>query len=81
MFEDSVLISFIYMFQYILEDFPRAPVVKTPCFRCRGLRFDHWSGEDLACHVVCPPSEKFQKISCISFYLLNDAKVDFKVET
>lgn len=25
MFEDSVLISFIYMFQYILEDFPRAP--------------------------------------------------------
>ena len=76
-----MLISFIYMFQYILEDFPRAPVVKTTCFYCRGLRFDHWSGKDLACHVVCPPSKQFQKINCIRFYLLNDAKVDFKVET
>ena len=26
------------------EDFPGGPVVKTPCFQCRGLGFDPWSG-------------------------------------
>ena len=25
-------------------DFPGAPVVKTPCFHCRGHRFNPWSG-------------------------------------
>ena len=25
-------------------DFPGGPVVKTPCFQCRGHRFDSWSG-------------------------------------
>ena len=27
-----------------LWDFPGGPVVKTPCFHCRGHRFDPWSG-------------------------------------
>ena len=25
-------------------DFPGSPVVKTPCFHCRGHGFDPWSG-------------------------------------
>ena len=25
-------------------DFPGSPVVKTPCFHCRGCRFNPWSG-------------------------------------
>ena len=27
-----------------LRDFPVGPVVKTPCFQCRGRRFDPWWG-------------------------------------
>ena len=27
-----------------LWDFPGSPVVKTPCFHCRGLGFDPWPG-------------------------------------
>lgn len=27
-----------------LWDFPGSPVVKTPCFHCRGLGFDPWLG-------------------------------------
>ena len=26
------------------RDFPGGPVVKTPCFQCRGHEFDPWSG-------------------------------------
>ena len=26
-----------------LRDFPGGPVVKTPCFHCKGHRFDPWS--------------------------------------
>ena len=26
------------------EDFPGGPVLKTPCFHCRGRGFDPWSG-------------------------------------
>ena len=34
-------------------DFPRGPVVKTPCFHCRGHMFKTWSGnEELTCRVV-----------------------------
>ena len=25
------------------RDFPGSPVVKIPCFQCRGHRYDHWS--------------------------------------
>ena len=28
----------------IIHNFPGGPVVKTPCFQCRGLRFHPWSG-------------------------------------
>ena len=27
-----------------LQDFPGTPVVKTPCFHCRGLGLHPWSG-------------------------------------
>ena len=27
-----------------VRDFPGSPVVKTPCFHCRGRRFDPWVG-------------------------------------
>ena len=26
------------------RDFPGGPVAMTPCFQCRGLEFDPWSG-------------------------------------
>ena len=29
----------------IMENFPGGLVVKTPCFQCRGHRFDPWSGK------------------------------------
>ena len=29
---------------YYNWDFPGSPVVKTPCFQCRGCGFDPWSG-------------------------------------
>ena len=39
----------------IVWNVPGSPVVRTPCFHCRGLRFDLWLGnEDLACCVVQP---------------------------
>ena len=28
-----------------LRNFPGGPVVKTPCFHCRGQGFDPWSGD------------------------------------
>ena len=39
-----------------VTDFPGGPVVKTPCFWCRGRKFDPWSGRrfnpwsDPTCH-------------------------------
>ena len=40
-------------------DFPGGPVVKTPCFHCRGLRFNPWPGnQDVACHKVWPKKKK-----------------------
>ena len=36
-------------------DIPGGPVVRTPCFHCRGHRFDSWSGyQDSACCTVRP---------------------------
>jgi len=32
-------------------DFSGGPVVKTPCFQCRGYRFDSWSRE-LSSHML-----------------------------
>ena len=33
------------------RDFLSGPVVKTPCFQCRGHRFDPWLGnQDSSCH-------------------------------
>ena len=34
-------------------DFPGGPVVRMPCFHCRGHRFNSWSwNQDPACHSV-----------------------------
>ena len=38
----SILNLFLKKFQP--GDFPGSPVVKTPCFHCRGHRLDPWSG-------------------------------------
>ena len=39
--------------------FPGGPVVKIPCFQCRGLGFNPWPGnEDPTCHVVRPKDAK-----------------------
>ena len=32
-----------------MRDFPRGPVVNTPCFQCRGPEFDPWVGELSSC--------------------------------
>ena len=31
-------------FKRLVTDFPGGPVVKTPCFHCRGHGFDPWLG-------------------------------------
>ena len=42
-----------------LWGFLGSPVVKTPCFQCRGHRFSPGSGDgDPACHVVKPKNKK-----------------------
>ena len=35
-------------------EFPGGPVVKTPCFHCRGHGFDHWLGgkNNPTCHMA-----------------------------
>ena len=35
---------FAILFENIKQDFPGSPVVKALCSRCRGHRFDPWSG-------------------------------------
>ena len=45
-------------------DFPGGPVVKTPCFQCRGHKFNPWLGnEDPACCAAWPQINKFFKRS------------------
>ena len=41
------------------RDFPGGPVVRTPCFHCRGHGFHPWSGsEDPTCQLAWPKKEK-----------------------
>ena len=40
------------------RDFPSSPVVKTPCFHCRGHGFDPWSGNSDPTHCVMWPDKK-----------------------
>ena len=40
------------------EDFPGEPVVKTPCFQCRGCGFDSWLGKF---PVLCNTATKKKK--------------------
>ena len=40
-------------------DFPGSPVVKIPCFHCRGLGFDPWSGTKIPHAAWC--SQKINK--------------------
>ena len=39
-------------------DFPGGPVVKTPCFHCRGHRFDPWLGKIPMPHGVTGKKKK-----------------------
>ena len=39
-------------------DFPGSPVIKTPCFQCRGCGCDHWVGK-LRFHMSHSVSKKF----------------------
>ena len=39
------------------RDFPGGPVVKTPCFQCRGRGFDPWSGNS---DPTCGTAKKTQ---------------------
>ena len=42
-----------------LAELPGGPVVKTPCFHCRGHRFNPWSGNyDPACPKARPKKRK-----------------------
>ena len=42
------------------RDFPGGPVVKTPCFKWQGLRFNPWLGNlDSTCHVMWPKKKNF----------------------
>ena len=48
-------------FQEASRDFPGGPVVKTPCFHCRGCRLDSWLGSQDPNHVLhTRPQEKNQ---------------------
>ena len=48
-----------HAFRNSLQDFPGGPVVKTPCFHCRGHGFDPWLGkQDPTCHVSGPKKGK-----------------------
>ena len=41
------------------RDFPGGPVVKTPCFKWQGLRFNPWlENLDPTCHVMWPKKKK-----------------------
>ena len=45
-------------------EFPDNPVGKTPCFHCKGLRLDPWSGnKDPTCRVVRPKQNKTMNIA------------------
>ena len=45
------------------RDFPGGPVVKIPCFHCRGHRFNPLMGnEDPTYHIVQPPKEKLTSL-------------------
>ena len=47
------------VYEKILEDFPCGPVVRTPCFQCRGCGFDPWSGnKDPTCRAAWPKKKK-----------------------
>ena len=41
--------------------FPSSPVVKTPCFQCRGCRFDPWSGNSDPTHLKVQSKKKRKK--------------------
>ena len=41
----------------LLWEFPGGPVVRTPCFHCRGHRFDPWSGNLRSC-MPCGAAKK-----------------------
>lgn len=57
-------------------DFPGGPVVKTPCFHCRGCRFNPRPGnQDAACHKAWPK----KKIK-ILFQLLKNATPHVKLQ-
>ena len=41
------------------RDFPGGPVVKNPCFQCKGYGFDPWPGNyDPTCSMVCQNTKK-----------------------
>ena len=40
------------------RDFPGGPVVKTPCFHCRGNGLDLWSGNKDPTHHRAQPNRK-----------------------
>ena len=43
-------------------DFPSGPVVKTPCFQCRGCGFNTWLGnKDPTCHGVWTKKDFLKK--------------------
>ena len=45
----------------VIRDFPGGPGVKTPCFHCRGCRFDSWSREVLHAVRCSQKKEKRKK--------------------
>ena len=57
-FNFYLYISTLHHLKVTRGDFPGGPVVKTPCFQCRGCRFDPRSGNQIPHAMRCSKKKK-----------------------